>query len=145
MSDPQPYIVGWVPRLGLGSWDVRYSPLQPDRDDERASVEVDCIRRRPAIRIDAACPDTQLEREVIHELLHVLMAECEDTFDRALGDLGSEARAFLRGQWERAQEFAIERLTDALLGGSTFADWPLAARVPQENAVWSSAFPGVAA
>jgi len=142
MATAEGLIAGWRERLGLGSWDIRYSALAPQDQDERASADIHTIPRRAVIRIDHGCPHECLEREVVHELLHVLMADMEDTAERARSGLGEEARAYLAGQWERSQEWAIERLADALTG-TVYVEWPLAARAQPGNEAFADGFGGV--
>jgi hypothetical protein len=58
----------------------------------------------------------------VHELLHVLLAGLEDQFQRSTAELSHEAAAYLRGNWTRAEEWAIERLATTLLGRG-FVPW----------------------
>lgn len=108
-------IAFWQRTLGLGTWDIHYSPEAPG-SDERASCDFYVVSRNAVIRIAKDAPDHQIDRLVIHELGHILMAEMHDLFDRSAGDHQAEARAFLEGQWERSQEWVLERLASALTG-----------------------------
>jgi len=108
-------IAYWQTRLGLGTWDIHYSTETPGHD-ERASCDFYVVSRSAVIRIAHDAPDHQIDRLIVHELGHVLMAEMHDLFDRTVGDHQAEAQAFLHGQWERAQEWTLERLAYALTG-----------------------------
>lgn len=131
------HIAAWAAYLGLAGWEVRFSPLAPD-PDSRASMDADTHHNRAVIRIDSDAPASQIDRLIVHELLHVAMAHMEDQFVRSLSEHGESAQAFLRGNWTRAEEVWIERLTSILTGTEmeAFAD-----HRPSEREPWLSAFP----
>jgi hypothetical protein len=108
-------ILYWQSKLGLGSWDIRYSPVSPE-DDERASCLFDVRTKYGAVCIAKDAPVDQVDRLIVHELLHMLMGEMQDCFDRSVGSHQEEARSFLEGQWLRSQEWVLERLADTLTG-----------------------------
>jgi hypothetical protein len=129
-------IAFWSKKLGTDGWQVRYS-LIPADEEHRASTTPDGDRRRAVIQISADCPDSQVDREIVHELLHVLLYEANDLFERSVGDHQPEAREFLRGQWRRSVEWPIERLVDALTG-IPFGQFGIE---HNHEDVWASAFP----
>lgn len=82
----------------------------------------------------ADTPEGQIERQVVHELLHVVLSGMEDAFraakehtPKAWDDAGDRL-------WSRGEEAAIEALVDALTGTKR-ANWE-----PNGN-VWNKAFP----
>lgn len=129
------HIRAWQEVLGLLDWEIRFSPAALDAETFRASHDMDSIHRRGAIRLSADAPTSQVDRLIVHELLHALMAQMEDTLNRATDDLGADARAFLKGQWERSQEWVIERLASLITG----TDW----QAFHDDPVWETAFPVV--
>lgn len=131
---PQTAIDKWMPALRLGSWRVVHSSLEPDDADQRSCVNIDVLIRSAVIRLRSDTPSSQVERQVVHELLHVLLSGLEDTYraakehtPKAWDDAGDR-------MWGRAEEAAIEALTDALTG-SARADWG------PSGEPWNSAFP----
>ena len=100
----------WRDRLRLGEWHIGLSDVAPDEDDDRSSVDIDRNLHRAVIRFDPVLPEKQNERQVLHELLHVRLAELEDAFRQVVGD-DETARTW----WHRSEERAIEALVDALL------------------------------
>lgn len=123
----------WADYLGLGSWHVAYAPEDPDEDKHAADSHSFPPTEMAAIRL-SPCPVSQVDRLVVHELLHVLNARLEDTFEKAVSDRGSEAKALLEGLWKSEMERVIEKLVDCL------TEVPREG-LPQEGAVWRSAFP----
>ena len=131
---PQDALDIWLPRLRLHGWRVAHSPLPPSGEDERSSVDIDVNIRSAVVRLRADTPDSQVERQVVHELVHVVLSGMEDTYraakehtPKAWDDAGDR-------MWGRAEEAAIEALTDALTG-SRRADWG------PSGEPWNSAFP----
>jgi hypothetical protein len=123
----------WQPRLRLADWRIGFAGPPPG-DDDRSTVDVDVKVRSAVIRLRDDTPPSQVERQVVHELLHVVVSGMEDTYigakaytPKAWDEQGDRS-------WDRACEFAIESLTDALTG-SRRADWG-----PSEEP-WKTAFP----
>lgn len=127
------HIRAWQEVVGPAGWEINFAPVDPDGDDKRASIDLDAIHRRGAMRIRADAPVSQVDRLIVHELLHAVMAGMEDTFNRSLTEHGSEVQAFLRGEWTRHQEPVIERLT-SLITGTVVEQW-------HDDPVWTAAFP----
>lgn len=125
----------WQDVLGMGHWEIQFSPLPPLKDS-RASIDIDIHHLRGAFRIDSHVPASQVDRLIVHELLHALQAPMEDCLVRALSEHGESAQAFLRGSWERAQEFVNERLT-SLITGTEIEHFDSG----DEGEPWLSAFP----
>ena len=108
-------IAYWQKRMGLGGWELWLSDHAPDAD-ALATTHPEVTQRQAAICIHPDAPDDQVDRLIVHELAHVLTCEMADLFHRATADHGSEAQAFMEGQWERASEWVMERLASALTG-----------------------------
>lgn len=108
-------IAYWQDRMGAGGWTLYVSGIEPEHEC-RANTDIDLINREAAIRIHPLAPDSQIDRLIVHELGHVLMAEMEDLFDRTVGDHQAEAQALLHGQWKRSQEWVLERLASVITG-----------------------------
>lgn len=108
-------IVYWQKQMGLGGWELSYSPL-PAPEDSLATTSPDVMSRSAVIRFLPNTPNSQYDRLIVHELAHVLLMEMSDLFDRAVGDHQAEAQELLRGQWRRFEEPVCERLAYALTG-----------------------------
>lgn len=129
----QQAIALWQPRLRLADWRIAASIEEPD-EGQRSTVNIDVLVRSAVIRLRSDTPASQVERQVVHELLHVLLSGAEDAFraakehtPKAWDDAGDRL-------WSRGEEFAIEALTDVLTG-SRRADWGPA------GSPWNRAFP----
>jgi hypothetical protein len=126
-------IHSWQAFLGLGQWRIAFS-TQKVGADERAHADIDLIHRIAAISLRNDLPGNQVDRELVHELAHVAMAELEDLFLRAGADLGKRRRRQFEQQWKRAQEPLCDALADALVGVE---------RMEWIEEPWRSAFPVV--
>jgi len=105
----------WQSRLRLADWQIAVSNLEPDPDD-RSTVNMDVRVRSAVIRLRSDTPPSQVERQVLHELLHILLSGMEDAY-RAAKDYTPKAWDDPGDiVWSRGAEFAIEALTDALTG-----------------------------
>jgi hypothetical protein len=100
----------WQVKLRLTEWHVGVSDVAPDEDDQRSSVDIDRNLHRAVIRFDPTLPLDQRHRQIVHELLHVRLAELEDVFRQVVDD-DETARTW----WHRSEERIIEALTDALV------------------------------
>lgn len=114
----QAFVATWQPRLRLPDWHIAVSPIAPDEDDERSSVEMDRNLHRAVVRFDPTLPEDQYERQVVHELLHVRLSELEDAFRQVVGD-----NEVAKTWWSRSCERTVEALTDALLPDSPRRDY----------------------
>lgn len=110
MTDQSAVVQRWLVTLRLTEWHIGLSDIPCDSDDERSSVDIDRNLHRAVIRFDPTLPEDQIERQILHELLHVRLAELEDAF-RQVASEDETARTW----WHRSEERAIEALTDALL------------------------------
>jgi uncharacterized protein YaeQ len=108
----------WVDRLRLSEWTVLVSDSAPDEDDMRSMVDIDRNLHRAVIRFDPTLPATQRERQILHELIHVRLAELEDVF-RLVVDDDETARTW----WHRSEERTIEAIIDAFLPDSPRVDY----------------------
>jgi hypothetical protein len=130
---PKAALAKWQSRLRLADWRIAFSDLAPQVDD-RSTVDMDVRIRSAVIRLRADTPATQLERQVVHELLHVLMSGMEDTYRAAKQHTSKDWDEVADRSWDRGAEFAIEALVDALTG-SRRGNWGL----PEQH--WNDAFP----
>lgn len=103
-------VARWQRALGLEDWRIGVAPIPPTDADERSSVDIDRNTHVAAVRFDPTLPDDQRERQVVHELLHVRLAELSDVF-RQVAEDDEVAKTW----WHRSEERAIERLTDLLV------------------------------
>lgn len=108
----------WQVRLRLTEWHIGVSDVAPDGDDERSSVDIDRNLHRAVLRFDPTLPLDQRDRQIVHELLHVRMAELEDCFRQVVGDDETAAT-----WWHRCEERMIEALTDALVPAQPRRDY----------------------
>lgn len=127
----------WQAALRLSDWHIAATNVEPD-PDSRSNVEIDVNVRLAALRLRASTPMAQVDRQIVHELLHVLLAGMEDAFraakeytPRAWDDAGNR-------MWHRAEESAIEALVDVLVGVPR-GHWG-----PDEGKTWKAAFPATA-
>lgn len=125
-------IEAWAAYLGLADWNIAFSSERVDKGC-RSNVDIDALTRTAAIRVHAKTPVNQWDRQLVHELLHVLLAGLEDSFNIAVSGNSRKTDRVFRRMWARGQEYAIERLVDIIVG------------VPREewesSAVWRTAFP----
>lgn len=111
MTEEQAAIVRkWQRALRLSEWWVGISDVPCDDMDMRSMVDIDRNLHRAVIRFDATLPNDQMERQIVHELLHVRLAELEDVFRQVVGEDGTADT-----WWHRAEERTIEALTDHLV------------------------------
>lgn len=125
----------WQQRLRLVDWTIRVADDDPDPDN-KSSVDFDVPTRMAAIRFRADTPAEVLERQLVHELLHVRLGELEDLLNVAIADHASPAAELLRLWRRRTLESSIEALADALTGIPR-AEWC-------SGGVWDHAFPPAA-
>lgn len=99
----------WMTKLRLTDWLIRLSDVAAD-DDDRSTVDIDANTRQAVIRFDPVMPADQVERQLVHELLHVRMIQIEDAFSQVVGEDETARQWFKRGE-----ESTIEALVDAFL------------------------------
>lgn len=129
----QAQITAWQSELGIADWVVRYSPLEPQQGD-RSTVDMDVRIRSAAVRLRHDTPASQVDRQIVHELLHVLLSGLEDVLEAAQVHTPPAFDLVARRMWDRAMEFAIERLV-SLIVGEPRGEWDPA------SAEWQAAFP----
>jgi len=125
------HIAAWAAYLGLADWDIAFSTTRVDKGC-RSNVDIDMLQRRAAIRINSKTPVSGFDRQIVHELLHVLFAGMEDAFNVSASQQKLPARRILARYWKRQDEWVVERLTD-ILSGVPRIEWG----APQ---VWREAF-----
>ncbi|HSW43511.1 MAG TPA: hypothetical protein VLM76_13470 [Patescibacteria group bacterium] len=111
----------WQDRLRLGDWRIAVSDLEPDPDD-RSTIDLHVAIRQAAIRLRGDTPPSQVERQLVHELLHVRFALAEQAWRDTRQHTPPAFDPPNRTLWEAGVEAAIEALTDAL-GCAPRADW----------------------
>lgn len=127
----------WQEALGLGGWQIAYSPVEPD-PDARASSQVSVTTRMACVQVQPDAPESQLDREIVHELSHVLLAELAALFEKGIESRGSEARDILEGQWSTGCEQVIERLVDVVTAIPR-GEW--VHEDGHNHGIWATAFP----
>jgi hypothetical protein len=126
-SERERLLAVWRDRLGLRDWHIMTSNFAPDEGDMRSCVDLDVGLQQAVVRFDPTLPDDQVERQVVHELLHARLAETRDVFDQVVG--GNTVAA----TWcDRSTERAIEALVDAFLPDQPRREW-------RGGAAWVSA------
>lgn len=111
----------WQARLRLGNWRIAVSDLEPGPDD-RSSIDMHVAIRQAAIRLRGDTPPSQVERQLVHELLHVRLALAEQAWRDTRQHTPPAFDPPNRTLWEAGVEAAIEALSDAL-GCAPRADW----------------------
>jgi hypothetical protein len=114
-------LADWQRRLRLSDWHIAISTEEPEPDD-RSCIDMDLPIRQAVIRFRSDTPASQVERQLVHELLHALLGGMRDAYDAARSYAPSSHDDAARRLWDRGCEFAIEALCDALTG-SRRADW----------------------
>lgn len=66
----------WQERLGLRDWDVRFSPQWLDEDDsDDGNVRYRTDEKVAVLRIHPRVTGKNVERVVVHELIHILLKD----------------------------------------------------------------------
>lgn len=123
----------WQGRLRLSDWRLAVGDGEPGVDD-RSCVDIDVLVQSAVVRLRSDTPPDQVERQLVHELLHVRLAALEDVHNLALEHTPPAFDKVADRAWDRACEPAIEALCDALTG-TTRADWG------PSGSPWNEAFP----
>lgn len=123
----------WQRRLRLSDWHIAVSSEEPGEED-RSTIDMDARIRHAVIRFRSDTPASQVERQLVHELLHALLTGMEDAYNAARTYAPASHDEAARRLWDRGCEFAIEALCDALTGTKR-ADWGPA------GSPWNEAFP----
>lgn len=113
-----PKLRSWQERLALADWHIGVSDVPCDDNETRSSVDIDPILHRALVRFHPTTPRDQIERQIVHELLHVRLSDLENVFNRVVGD-DSTATAW----WHHGEERMIEALVDALLPKNPRREW----------------------
>jgi hypothetical protein len=108
----------WQRRLRLGDWIIRLGDGEPE-PDERSHVDMHTNIRQAVILLRSDTPASQVERQVVHELLHVRLVLLERAYIAAKGHA---PRGWDDSLWDLGTEAAIEALCDAV-GCRPRADW----------------------
>lgn len=124
---------GWQRRLRLGDWQVAVSDLEPEADS-RSNVDYDVTLRRAVIRLLGNTPPSQIERQLVHELLHVRFALATWAWDQTRVHTPPAFDGPNKAMWNVGMEAGIEAVVDAL-GCAPRAEWGA------ESPEFISAFP----
>lgn len=115
-------IARWQKRLRLGDWTIRIAKgMEPDEGD-RSTVVMHSNVRQAVIRLRSDTPESQVERQIVHEMLHIRLIGAERAFIEAKVWTPKASDDPLDAMWHLGQEAAIEALCDAL-GCEPRADW----------------------
>ena len=129
----QKVIAKWQKALRLADWRIVLSGLEADPDD-RSTVNMDVLTKSAVIRLRSDTPASQVERQIVHELLHIVLVGMEDAYRGAKEYTPKGWDAAGDRIWSRGSESAIEALTDALTG-TIRAEWG------PSGSPWTDAFP----
>ncbi len=112
----------WQERLRLGNWRIQLVlvethslPLVPDREEVWGDVEVVPEMEAAIITLALHRPRRLIERTLVHELLHIVIAQMDMVHNQVLKTLGSEASALMWGHWDLASDRAIKLLAEAFV------------------------------
>jgi hypothetical protein len=111
----------WQRRLRLGDWYIAVSDLDPE-SDARSNVDMHTQIRQAAIRLDKKTPASQVERQLVHELLHVRFAYTEWALQLAKKHTPLAFDESNDALWNSGMEAGIEALCDAL-GCAPRSEW----------------------
>ncbi len=101
--------------LSLSDWDIRFDPTPPS-EGTRAEVDGWAMKRMAAIRIVPDAPIEALPRLVVHELLHLWLAQLEDLAAPLMAFTPPGADDTFRQAWDRMEHQLIHVLEGALTG-----------------------------
>lgn len=119
---PGDYIAEWQARLRLGDWTIRWAEGVEPGSDDRSTVDMFANVRQAVIRLRSDTPAGQVERQVVHEMLHIRLVIVERAFVEAKEWTPKAVDPALDAMWSLGLEAAIEALCDAL-GCAPRADW----------------------
>lgn len=101
--------------LGLRDWDIRFDP-EPPGDGARAEIDGWAMKRMASIRIDPRAPIDALPRLVVHELLHLWLAQLEELYSPAAAFTPPQVDTAFHQAWDRLEHQLIHVLEGALTG-----------------------------
>lgn len=114
------YVAAWRDRLLLASWQIRVGTSDAPGGDTNVLGHVELypeiLTAHITFRGDiAAEPDDEWQRTIIHELVHVRLAEATELVrDDILPELGAAAERIAFAAFRRAVEPAVESLAHVL-------------------------------
>ncbi len=113
----QVYICDLAARLRLADWRIRLAEEPPEDKDVDAEVWQAFKKRSTFIRVRAGwmdlSPDSQRDA-IVHELLHLHLAEMNAVLDKLGGLLGQPAWDIVSEQYLVAEEVAVDTLAGAI-------------------------------
>lgn len=114
-------IAYWQARLRLADWHIRLS-AEPPGPENRASHESHVDIRSAVVQLHPEIPWDQVDREVLHELLHIRLVLLERSTFILRHDTSPLTDSAFKSVWELSLEAAIEALCDAL-GANPRREW----------------------
>jgi hypothetical protein len=119
-------LYAWQAKLGLKDWDIRITEQEPD-PGYLAQVQTSPADRAAQINLCADVPLDQVEREVLHELLHIVMKPYTTPTEHLVAISGEELGVYMAHTLEDAEEVVIEQIVRAF-GFPHLATWGEAAK-----------------
>ena len=131
MNDPATYYIEqWQHRLGLDDWLIKYNPRRKVSKTSLANNSHVVGLQVCEIGIQDGCPDREIEGCVVHELLHLVIAQLENKALAMAGLVANEAVSImLLDETHDIIENTVEDLTRALIGRKTM---PFGKRMAKE-------------
>lgn len=110
-------VLKWQEAFRLRDWDIRYDPDQTGIDDDAiAQLEVEDTRKRATLRIREDIEGIQIERNVVHEMMHLVLRDYWYLANQVIaktGDAGQGVMDVLSDYLERICETVAEATTGA--------------------------------
>jgi len=125
-QDCSALVAKWKKRLGLRDWTVELEAVESqlvDRDNGYDGLcELFGNQRRARISIACEQSPANVERIIIHELLHARMYPLEQTVKAAADQLSSPAPAIVQNRYDYEEHTLIEDIVFALMPGTDGGD-----------------------
>ena len=118
MTDPRKLarelLPAWQHRLRLDDWFIRISNCKPADKDARSQVDTHPTVRQASIQLRADTPPGAVERQLVHELLHIRFALVRTAYANTLEHTPAAFDKPNGVLWDMGFEAAVEALCDAL-------------------------------
>lgn len=108
-------IEAWQDLMGPLDYVVRYSPSSPGADN-RGRVSLAAGKRLGVLTLQPDMPDDQVDRTIVHELLHCYIAGLEIAVSMLKEYTSAATDKAFDTAWDHAEHYMIERLTDLISG-----------------------------
>jgi hypothetical protein len=116
MMDKEVAVRAWQERLGLGSWDitVKVEPVEGQDNAWGACFPHDDYEVATIV-IEPDVPGEQLERIIVHELLHLVVRDLDWSAHQLEETLGPIIGAMFNTQFEHELESVVDKLAVMLV------------------------------